>query len=169
MATEGLESFDNVRYYQTHGSWSYCGGCGRRRFGAAGPPPLRGCYAAPATSLWRCCPLSWEQLELEAAVVIPTQRLYVTPQGCDWPRYDPDADVFRLDGNAAHVSLLDLEPEEAASLAPLKLFCDFKALRGESGKAAVANLKKLSVIRAEWKAIPVEAARRTRRARAAFA
>ena len=40
MATEGLESLDNVHYYQTHGSWSYCGGCGRRRFGAAGSPPL---------------------------------------------------------------------------------------------------------------------------------
>ena len=47
-------------------------------------------------------------------------------------------------------SMLALTGADRQSLAPLRLFCDFKSLRGESGKAAVANLRKLSVIRAEW-------------------
>ena len=106
MATEGLESLDNVLYYQTHGSWSYCGGCGRRRFGAAGPPPLSGRYAVPATSKCRRCPLLWEQLEAESAETVDTDRLYVMPQARDWPRYDPDAGVFRLGGNAIALVLV---------------------------------------------------------------
>ena len=163
MTTDGLDGRDNVHYYQTHGSWSYCAECGRRRFGAAKVPPLSGRYAAPAKSNCRHCPLSWEQLEQEAAKAVDTDRLFVSPQSSDWPRYDPDQEVFRLDGDAGHLSLLDLSAEEASSLAPLKLFCDFKALRGQSGNAPVANLKKLSVIRAEWNPIPVEAAVGTQR------
>ena len=50
MTSDGLECLDNQHYYQTHASWSYCAGCGRRRFGAMGSPPLSGRYAAPATS-----------------------------------------------------------------------------------------------------------------------
>ena len=64
--------------------------------------------------------------------------------------------------------MLDLSEDDRRSPAPLQLFCDFKAMRGQSGKAAVANLKKLSVIRAEWNATSVQDSLHSPIARAAF-
>ena len=64
--------------------------------------------------------------------------------------------------------MLDLPEDDRRCLAPLQLFCDFKAMRGQSGKAAVANLKKLSVIRAEWSATTVRASVQSPMAKAAF-
>ena len=149
MTSDGIESLDNQLYYQTWGSWSFCDLCGRRRVGAAPAPPLSGRYAAPAISRCQKCPLSWEALEQEATAVADTGRLYVAPQESDWPRYDPAQEAYVLTGAPPLASsMLALTKEERESLAPLALFCDYKALRGQSGKAAVANIKNPSVIRA---------------------
>ena len=65
--------------------------------------------------------------------------------------------------------MLSLEKAVSETLAPIKIFCDVKSQRGQSGRAAVANIKKLSVIRAEWMAIPVRRQLAGAHAKAAFA
>ena len=118
----------------------------------------------------RACPLSVKKLEEESGATVETGRLYVSPQETDWPRYDAEQSAYVLVDAAPHaLSMLALGKEEAFSLAPLKLFCDYKVHRGQSGKTVVSNVKKLSVIRAEWNPITVRDALRTAQAKAAFA
>ncbi len=169
MLTAGLDSMDNQLYYALHGSWTFCAGCGCRRYGHAPPPPLVGTYAASVGCKCHRCSLSWQELEQDSSTVVPTERLYVTPQALDWPRYDSAQDAYILDGDASWPSLLELSKEEASSLCPLRIFCDVKMQRGQSGRAAIANPKKRSVMRAQWNAISVEASLKTPMARAAFA
>ena len=117
----------------------------------------------------RKCPLSARELQETSSCTIETSRLYVAPQLEDWPIYDPQQKVFVLQGGPPHgISMINMTHEDRESLAPLKLFCTFEALRGQSGTAPVANIKKLSVIRAEWAEQPVRSSIRTDVAKAAF-
>ena len=78
-----------------------------------------------------------------------TNRLFVAPQEDHWPRWHAADGCYVDEGYPPLApSLLALSRDERQSLAPLKLYCDFRPLRGESGKAAVANIHELSVIRA---------------------
>eukprot|EP00973_Karenia_brevis_P031228 4310384-Karenia_brevis.AAC.1 len=68
----------------------------------------------------------------------------------------------------SRASLVDLTVEEAKSLEIVTLFCDYKRQFGKKGTAPVFNYKKMSVIRAEWKAYDLEDHLPTARARAAY-
>ena len=81
---------------------------------------------------------------------------YVTPDVAQWPRYSPDDDEYYLlppesvDANsfASWSTMLECTDEEANSLACIAIFCDVEKVRG--GKASTMNMKKKSVVRAEW-------------------
>ena len=118
----------------------------------------------------RDSPRSVQELQETSPKTVETNRLYVAPQLHDWPVYDPVKKAFVLsDGPPNAMSMIDMPKEDAESLAPLKLYCDFKAMRGVSGAAPVANIKKLSVIRAEWQEQPVRSSIQSELAKAAYA
>lgn len=81
---------------------------------------------------------------------------YVTPQLADWPRYDPCSKTFYLQPptDTSHEifhswkSMLYYANDIQAALACIEIFCDYQTIRG--GKASTVNLKKTSVVRAEW-------------------
>ena len=172
MCTDAIDDMPNVTWYQRWGSWSYCDLCGRRRFGALAAPPLEGGgNASAAVDRCRKCPLPVDTLQEEPFKRSDTGTLYVSPQEHHWPRYieSQEAYVHADIAGPEAPSLIDLPKEECWSLAPLRLFCTWAPQRGQSGHAAVANVKKLSVIRAEWNSVSVPDSMTTARARAAFA
>ena len=173
LLSASIDAMEKLIYYQKHGTWSFCDLCGRRRFAVAPAPSIvadRRVYAAQALSRCEKCPLSISELEAETDIPVQTNRLYVVPDEAHWPRWHSGEGRYVLEGAPLLApSLLALSKEERQSLAPLRLFCDFKSLRGESGRAAVANLRKLSVIRAEWQPRRVSEAVTTPCAKAAHA
>ena len=103
--------------------------------------------------------------------LLDTDEVYVCPRRSDWPVYDAQRNCFLKcpeECSPDAVSMLDLTAEEAASLQIVNLFCDYKKQFGERGAAPVYNVKKLSVVRAEWKEEPVWHGLTTDRAKAAY-
>ena len=103
--------------------------------------------------------------------LLDTDEVYVCPRRSDWPVYDAQRNCFLKcpeECSPDAVSMLDLTAEEAASLQIVNLFCDYKKQFGERGTAPVYNVKKLSVVRAEWKEEPVWHGLTTDRAKAAY-
>ena len=100
---------------------------------------------------------------------VETTRLYVVPQERHWPRYDASQErlcpVRCTSRGRVAASPIGRGSRYAV---PLKLDVDFKSMRGQSGKAAVANLKKLSVMRASWNPHAVQASLVTDKVKAAF-
>jgi len=98
---------------------------------------------------------------------------YVTPDISHWPRYDPETEQFYLqkpEGTELQTFLqwdpmLCCSEDEQNALSCVALFCDIEQIRG--GKATTVNMKKKSVVRAEWRKESTESRLRTARSRAA--
>ena len=105
---------------------------------------------------------------MEGLARFTTAEASVTPQKSDWPVYDEDNGRYESCRGADDLreSMLELSTEEAASLQLVNIYCDYKRQRGQGGRAPTAKLKKLSVVRVEWKAEALHPP--TARARAAY-
>lgn len=170
ISAEGVRSLEPPHYYLRFGSWTFCGRCGRRRPDGARPERGTTRYAPPARVDCRRCPLTASQLEAVGEEPVGTEQLYATPQRDEWPAYDAVAAAYRVGAGAMMgETLLSLSKEEAQTLAPIKLFCDYRREKGNAITAPFWNIKKLSVVRAEWKDEAVEGQLSTPRARAAYA
>ena len=98
-----------------------------------------------------------------------TDEVYVCPDRSHWPVYDSERGCYEPGlPDDSQPSMLDLTVEEPQSLEIVDLYCDFKRQYGDKGTAPVFNYKKLSVIRAEWKKLPVRDKLPTGRAQAAY-
>ena len=104
-----------------------------------------------------------------------SEGLYAVPKREDWPVYSRGKWYSWEGARKEHlnpkdlVSMLDLNKEEVESLRLVRIFADLKSERGKQGSAPVANLKKVSVVRAEYvRADPGKGTFPTPRAKAAF-
>jgi len=183
------ETAGPIQDWIAYGSWSYCDKCFRRRpYGVATISSTfevkvdNVCYPCDhkANASGKCSQSykdlpkqGWRHYDEEAIPkeqLYNTEQIYVCPRPEDWPVYDADANVFKkYDKDTKHLpSMLYLTKEEAEALAIITLHCDYKQQKGQKGTAPVANIKKLSVIRAEWKRDPIEQHLPTDRAKAAY-
>ena len=104
----------------------------RKEGEAAEVPKLRGsdCYVVPALRHW--------------PVWSPTENVYV------------DAAIYVVDdARETRESMLTLSREEAWSLAPIRVFVDWKHERGKLAVARTYTLKKWGISRAEWRRSPI--------------
>ena len=97
-----------------------------------------------------------------------SEGLYAIPKIEDWPVYHRGK-FMPFQAALAGVSMLHLTKEEAESLRLVLVFADLVRERGKVGKAPIANIKKKSVVRAEYiRRDPRDRGFPTQRAKAAF-
>jgi len=98
--------------------------------------------------------------------------VYVTCRKKDWPLFQEATGEFvdygSVEDPMSCASMLDLTEEEATSLEIVELHCDYRRETGQNKKAPVYNVKKVSVIRADWKKRPIRENCPTVRAKAAY-
>ena len=134
-------------------SWVFCPNCGRRR---PRPASARGIGNMPCKP---ACDLGPQALLEPGDAAGPSKLMaYVTPQIKDWD--------LLLAAVQAETLATALSPEDLDSLVVIRLYVDCKMVRG--GKSEVTSMKKLSVVRAEWRDRPLQELPRSSRAAAAF-
>ena len=134
-------------------SWVFCPHCGRHR---PRPANARGTGNMPCKPA--CDPDPQALLQAGNAEGKTKLMAYVTPQIKDW---DMLLAAMKTETLAAALS-----PEDLDSLVVIRLYVDCKMVRG--GKSEVTSMKKLSVVRAEWRDRPLQELPRSSRAAAAF-
>ena len=134
-------------------SWVFCPHCGRHR-----PRPATARGTGNMSCKPACDPSPQALLEPGNAEAKRKLMAYITPQSKDW---DLLLAAMKAESLAAALS-----PEDLDSLVVIKLYVDCKMVRG--GKSEVTSMKKLSVVRAEWRDRPLQELPRSSRAAAAF-
>ena len=162
-----VSAVEPLLFRMVHQAWAFCSTCGRRFLvtgwckGFAAVGGILG--GDPATA----CPPSLSK-QCGGVMNEAGEGLYAIPKIEDWPVYVRGKFVPYRSGRI-NDSMLYLTKEEADSLRLVLVFADVVQERGKIGRAPIANLKKVSVIRAEYiRDDPVVRGFPTLRAKAAF-
>ncbi|CAE7574509.1 UBP25, partial [Symbiodinium sp. KB8] len=142
-----VDSDDDIAQWLSHGAWTFCPHCGRRR-PRSQVTSLK--VLQPASICRpRCDPTASELLHPRVAEENKKTKLdaYVTPNSQDW---EPLLQELQLTGLPIvdNISKKDLE-----SLAVLDLKVEFQTRRG--GNAQITTKQKKAVIRGRWKSLPL--------------
>ena len=98
-----------------------------------------------------------------------TEETYTQPQRHHWPVYDDDVGAFvdAMPGDD-RFSMLELSEDECRSLEILNLFVKYQKQKGESGKAATWNYKKVALPNVAYNTVAVAEAVSSDKAKAAY-
>ena len=151
LPTSNGETWLRERQWMRHGAWTFCKECGVLKPAINlvthdGTTRSKPWYDTVCRgSRFRCnfCDMHPDMLETQIQEGHPRPHArgklmaYITPNIDYWPK-----------------QVITLNHDVLKLLAPLEIYCEFSCNHG--GKAPVTNCKKLSVVRAEWKAHAVE-------------